>query len=720
MLRSLNSKLFALVLAAIAPLFASIVYNAAEERTSRVAVARQEALGLASVISREHARVVDDGRQFLTALARVPAVIEGGSSCVTLLQDLQKIHGRYTQLGVAGPDGELICSAVPPTDRVTAADRPWFRTARERLAFAVGDYQVGRITGKSSVVFAFPIGRGGGTGPSVVFAALDLGWLAELVIGANLPEGATLMALDRRGTILVRVPDPDGSLGQAAADAPIMKTILTQQDGTAEAPALDGVDTIWGFRAIRRGSDISAFVVAGMPRARVVATANAALWRDLAVLAVVATAALLAARLVARALIIRPVDALLETTQAIAAGNFAARADTRPRGELGRLAGAFNRMANTVQTRQNQLDASIETLRQTNEKLRSLVRDAPLAIVVVDAAGRVQLWNPAAEAMFGWSEHELIGQASPIAPADRRDELDANRARSLKGEVLRGEETVRQARDGRLLDVRVFSAALHDAGGRVNGILLAYEDITARKRAEGALVRSEKLADLGRLAAGVAHELRNPLTVVDARAQLLKRLTDAGPVSSDRLETNVDSLVEAAERMRRIVHGLSTYGKPQRVDPTLVSLPELLTALTELIAYAARNANVKVVRHVPDSLPHVLADRSQVMQILLNLANNALEAMAPAGGMLTLAGYVEDEPPTIVAEIADTGPGISPEQLEGIWTAFYTTKAEGTGLGLSIVRALVAEQPGATISVRSTIGRGTVFSLTFPQAASPS
>ena len=142
-----------------------------------------------------------------------------------------------------------------------------------------------------------------------------------------------------------------------------MKTILTQQDGTAEAPALDGVDTIWGFRAIRRGSDISAFVVAGMPRARVVATANAALWRDLAVLAVVATAALLAARLVARALIIRPVDALLETTQAIAAGNFAARADTRPRGELGRLAGAFNRMANTVQTRQNQLDASIETLR---------------------------------------------------------------------------------------------------------------------------------------------------------------------------------------------------------------------------------------------------------------------------------------------------------------------------------------------------------------------
>ena len=123
MLRSLNSKLFALVLAAIAPLFASIVYNAAEERTSRVAVARQEALGLASVISREHARVVDDGRQFLTALARVPAVIEGGSSCVTLLQDLQKIHGRYTQLGVAGPDGELICSAVPPTDRVTAADQ---------------------------------------------------------------------------------------------------------------------------------------------------------------------------------------------------------------------------------------------------------------------------------------------------------------------------------------------------------------------------------------------------------------------------------------------------------------------------------------------------------------------------------------------------------------------------------------------------------------------
>ena len=727
MLRSLDSKLLALVLAAIAPLFALILYNAAEDRTSSVAAARQKALGLAGVISREHSRVVDDGRQFLAALARVPTLLEAERSCGQFLQELQRIHARYTQLGVAAPDGDVVCSAVPASGRVTVADRPWFRAARERLAFAVGDYQVGRITGRSNVIFAQPIGKGTGAGPHVLFAALDLGWLAELVSGTNLPEAATLLVLDRKGTVLVRVPDPGRSVGQSFADTPIVKTILQTQQGTVQAPGLDGVESVWGFRPIHRGGDVAGFIAVGTPRAGIVAGPNRLLWRDLAVLALVAASALLAARLVARALIIRPVNALLETTKEIAAGSFTSRADTRPRGELGRLAGAFNRMANTIQKRQAELDASLETLRETNEKLRSLVRESPLAIVLYDAAGRIQLWNPAAESMFGWREHELMGQPSPLAPPDRQGEIDAHRARSLKGEVLDGVETVRQARDGRLLDVRVFSAALHDASGRINGVLVMYDDISARKRAEQdlhrqreALFRTEKLADLGRLAAGVAHELRNPLTVVDGRAQMLKRLGLKGPVAPDTLNGHLDSFEEAVDRMRRIVHGLSTYGKPQRIDRALVDLGDLLTAVTELVGYNARSANVKVVRQIANELPNVLGDRSQLMQVLVNLTNNAIEAMAPGGGMLTLSAYVNDEaePHMVVVEVADSGPGIAAERLEGIWEAFYTTKTEGTGLGLSIVRALVAEQPGAQIRVRSTVGVGTVFSLTFPRATS--
>jgi signal transduction histidine kinase len=134
------------------------------------------------------------------------------------------------------------------------------------------------------------------------------------------------------------------------------------------------------------------------------------------------------------------------------------------------------------------------------------------------------------------------------------------------------------------------------------------------------------------------------------------------------------------------------------------------------VAYQARKVDVVIAVDTPADLPPVRGDRSQVMQILLNLSSNAIEAMAGRGGQLSLRAGVRGESGRqgVRVEVADTGPGIPPETLVRIWEPFFTTKAKGTGLGLSIVRGLVAEQPGAALDVESQPGRGTTFTLTFP------
>src|SRR5438034_5052607 len=246
----------------------------------------------------------------------------------------------------------------------------------------------------------------------------------------------------------------------------------------------------------------------------------------------------------------------------------------------------------------------------------------------------------------------------------------------------------------------------------------AVEQRTAeRARAAAELVRSERMAALGRLAAGVAHELRNPLAVIAGRIEILRLQMAPGQAPTfDVLTRSLAQFEEAAERMRRIMEGLSTYSKPAKPDPTPLDLGELLKATSEVLTYEARKHQVAINVHIPPTLPKVVGDRSSLMQVFVNLVTNAVQAMADTGGgQVTLKAYAADGTGTpIVAEVTDTGPGIPPDALAQIWAPFYTTKTEGTGIGLSIVRSLVEQQAGAAITVESCLGAGTTFRLTMP------
>lgn len=395
--------------------------------------------------------------------------------------------------------------------------------------------------------------------------------------------------------------------------------------------------------------------------------------------------------------------------------------------DLRRVAELVQRATGQALAAGREAKAAAAALRESHETWRALIHASPLAVVVHAPDGTIRLWSRAAERLFGWREQEVLGRPDPLAPGPHQGEARRFLDRIFGGEHVFDVELVRQTADGRLVAVSASAAPVRDAGGRIDGALVLYADLTERKRTEQQLIRhreilfrSEKLADLGRLAAGVAHELRNPLTILEARLEMLKQSRPGPAGAKDAAAEHLAQAADAMERMKRIIEGLSLYSRPERAEPVLLDLRELLSGARELVMHQARASGVDVDVDVPISVPRVLGDRSRLTQILLNLATNAIEAMAQWGGRLTLrvrlerAGDAGRSAARAVIEVSDTGPGIPPDLLPRIWEAFYTTKPEGTGLGLSIVRSLVEEQPGMSITVDSVPGEGTTFRLGFP------
>ncbi len=371
-----------------------------------------------------------------------------------------------------------------------------------------------------------------------------------------------------------------------------------------------------------------------------------------------------------------------------------------------------------------------ETIRRSDERFRLIARATNDAVWDWDLPTNGVWWNEGVSALFGYAPEAVRPDAAwwieHIHPEDRERVVTGIYAVIEGGQTSWSDEYRYQRADNTHAYVLDRGYVIHDEKGRAVRMVGAMIDVSERRRAEEALqrqrealVQSERLAALGRLAAGVAHELRNPLSNISMRLELMQmQMAQASPPAPDVLPRHLAALAESSHQMKRIMEGLSLYSKPSKPEPTLLNLRELLAAAQELVAFQARKGRVAIAVEAPNSLPPVRGDRSRLMQVLVNLATNAIEAMAGTGGRLTLkaSGEQSEAGPVVRVEVADTGPGMPPEVLARIWEAFYTTKPEGTGLGLSIVRGIVADHAGATLHVDSRVGEGTTFVLTFPVA----
>jgi signal transduction histidine kinase len=229
------------------------------------------------------------------------------------------------------------------------------------------------------------------------------------------------------------------------------------------------------------------------------------------------------------------------------------------------------------------------------------------------------------------------------------------------------------------------------------------------------LVQSEKVATMGSLLAGVAHELNNPLAIVMGQAHLLR-----SGAQEPAVVQRAEKILAGADRCARIVRNFLALARQQPPERTPVGLHSIVHEAIELLGYDLRTSNVEVVLSLADDVPAVWADGHQVHQVIVNLVVNAIQAMRPIETQrrLAIATRVAGEPGRVVIEVTDSGPGISAEVQARIFEPFFTTKpqGEGTGLGLSLCRRTL-EEHGGTITVESEVGRGSTFRLELPVGA---
>lgn len=367
----LRFRLIALVLLGVIPALGLILYTAAEQRRYAKEEVQESALRLAWLVAADHERLLDEARQLLLTLAYIPEVSSGSQpACNQILAELLGQYPQYANLGVIGMDGSLLCNGVMPGSDINLAKFPFVERALREREFIAGDYQLDPITGNPTITFSYPVIDESDYIRSVVFASLNLNWLNQLVTAAQLPEGAVLVVLDRKGAVLVYSPDPEVWLGRRAPEEPLFARMLERGEGAAELAGPDGINRLYGFTRLAGSTGADIFVGIGVSKEAAFARVNAGLYRHLAGLSVVILLAMGAAWIGGDLFILRRLQAILEATQKLASGDLSARTGLPyGQGELSQLARVFDHLGEVLEQRETE---RVQSEREIKRHIRDL------------------------------------------------------------------------------------------------------------------------------------------------------------------------------------------------------------------------------------------------------------------------------------------------------------------------------------------------------------
>jgi len=422
-------------------------------------------------------------------------------------------------------------------------------------------------------------------------------------------------------------------------------------------------------------------------------------------------------------LLTRRTNRLVAAAEQLAAGNLSARSALQGDDELARLSRAFDAMAGEVAHTQNRLREDIakrievqDALRASEEQYRAMFDASIDGLALWSPGGEIVDINPALWRMYGYTREEFLGVSTETSDRPARGPALSRILRSApNGEPFHAEVTD-QRKDGSALELEVHGIPIQYRAKP--HVLTIARDITDKKRASEQLARQremlhqrEKLAALGSLLAGVAHELNNPLSVVVARAAILEERDDPATRGA------ASKIRAAAERCARIVRTFLAMARQQQPRRAPVVIREVVSAALDITGYALKTSGIEVALHLAEGVPPVLADADQLHQVFTNLIINAQQALQdrPHPRKLSVASRFDASSNAIRITVADNGPGIPEAVRKRIFEPYFTTKPLGTGTGVGLAVCLgIVEAHGGTLNVESRHGSGAVFTIVLP------
>ena len=592
---SLRVRLALMVLLAVLPPLGLIVYTAAEWRRHEISEAEAKAIQLARHASAIHERLIEESRDVLFSLAQLSPVLQGEEARLReILLAFLREHPSLSNLGVIGPDGKISSSARPPADSIDVADRPFFRRAVETRKFATGDWEIDRLAGKGTVTFAYPVLGEAGRVQQVLFAAMDLVWVSELVMETLLPQGTVVAVFDEKGTIVAHEPDPAKWVGRSALQDPLVQTVLARKrEGTARGTSLDSIPRLFAFRPLL-GSSVpgTPYVSIGIPTAVAGAVADRILVRNLIGLGVAAALALVLGWVGSDLFLLRRVKALVSTTQRLSGGDMSARTGLpHGPGELNRLASAVDEMASALQKREQEIRRQTEELAGQERRFRALIENSSDGIVLIDTDWTLRYASPSTTRILGYAVGELIGHdlGEFIHPDDRED-VKARLTEVVQRPAFVSVSFRLQHKNG---SWRWIGSAVNNllAEPGVQAIVANYRDITERKEAEDSL--REAHAELDRRVQERTAELLKANEALRAEIGDRKRAEEALHESESRFRALLDSAAEG-------IYGVDLHGN------CIFCNPACLRMLGFSDSHDLLGANMHALMHYarPDATPY--------------------------------------------------------------------------------------------------------------------
>ena len=465
----------------------------------------------------------------------------------------------------------------------------------------------------------------------------------------------------------------------------------------------------------------------GLSRRRMEARISRTRWELAALSLVTLVVGGFGAAFVARR-IARPVRQLAAGAEAIARGELDQRIEAAGTDEIGQLALTFNHMAAQLRHHQTEIEAAHAELRHRFEEVAelknytdSILGSVTSGIVTLDLDGRVATLNPAAEMLTGLFAREVAGRYC-LEVFAHSPELGELLMETLEGRSGRANVSLTLRRpNGTSFPIETSTAPLRGREGKDLGVVGVFRDVTVLRELEEQLRRSDRLAALGTLAAGLAHEIKNPLTSLRTFTRFMPRKFD-----DERFRERFQRVVpHELERINAIVEQLLELARPARLSFQPVRLAELIDRVLDLYADQLEGKGINVHHEYARDCPPIEADPEYLYQAFVNLVANALDAMDEGGRLTLRVGWSHGDPLTtlrpggsgrrVKVEIEDTGKGIAPSEADRVFNPFFTTKASGTGLGLALTHKIVEDHRGR-ITFRSRPGGGTTFRVVLPVA----